>query len=230
MGTDHRDAAVRVSKVTLRVLHINLRDEDVQAKLESYLSDVAWSVIDGRTNIDVYVSTSDLVCAAVEVANRVHIVLAQACVDQVDDELCGVSDISSRTGINRETIRSWTNGSRGPGKFPVPVGSLGGGTRGSAKVWRWRDVNEWLFANYSLGDSFAYPTQSEVAAINFHLARLQNSASEFVQNGPRAASILNLSSIVSIAHNERVHIVYSEPSLRGELTLGTQNLTMGSTR
>lgn len=174
-------------KVTLRVIGVSLDDEETIERIATYLDDLVWTVVDNRVRATVIVANhAELVSKAVEAARRIEHCLTGSRVDRIDEELVGVPDIAARVGLNRETVRSWTIGSRGPGGFPNPIGSVGGGERGAAKIWRWADVNVWLDLNYSLGDGCSYASDSEFAEISAYLARADYMVVAHVQNGPPA--------------------------------------------
>jgi hypothetical protein len=56
------------------------------------------------------------------------------------DELISTAEIADRVGLNRETIRLYALGRRGPGNFPPPVARL----RSRSPLYRWTDVAPWL--------------------------------------------------------------------------------------
>ena len=56
------------------------------------------------------------------------------------DELVSSAEIADRVGLNRETIRLYALGRRGPGTFPPPVARL----RSRSPLYRWTDVAPWL--------------------------------------------------------------------------------------
>jgi len=56
------------------------------------------------------------------------------------DELVSTAEIADRVGLNRETIRLYAMGRRGPGTFPPPVARL----RSRSPLYRWTDVAPWL--------------------------------------------------------------------------------------
>jgi hypothetical protein len=56
------------------------------------------------------------------------------------DELVSAAEIADRVGLNRETIRLYAVGRRGPGTFPPPVTRL----RSRSPLYRWTDVAPWL--------------------------------------------------------------------------------------
>lgn len=51
-----------------------------------------------------------------------------------NSELVGLVEVARRLGLTREWVRRLTN----EGRFPEPVGHLGG-----RKVWRWAHVRRW---------------------------------------------------------------------------------------
>ncbi|MGI8827814.1 MAG: hypothetical protein ACR2JC_19710 [Chloroflexota bacterium] len=56
--------------------------------------------------------------------------------------LATASDIATRVGRTRESVRMLIAGERGPGGFPVPVSRIG-----KSDFWRWTDVVSW-FSTY----------------------------------------------------------------------------------
>jgi hypothetical protein len=172
-------------KMTLRVLGVDLDNQQTVLIIANHLDDLIWSVVDGRVRVTLLMEQPRaLVGEALETARRIESRLSGAKVDRVDEELVGIPDIAARLKLNRETVRAWATGSRGPGKFPIPVGSLGGGDRGAAKIWRWADVNSWLDRNYSLGDGYSYGTDAEIAEVNAYLTHADYMVVASVQNGP----------------------------------------------
>jgi len=217
-------------KVSLRVHGVDLEDEAVLERVAAHLDDLLWSQIDDRVCVEIFADEKDLVCAVVDVACRIRAHLLSARIDQMDDELVGIPDIAARIGLNRETVRSWANGARGPRDFPASVGSLGGGKRGSAKIWRWRDVNKWLNENFSLGDDFDYPSQAQVADINSHLIRMESVRRPPVQNGPPVTPTLNVGNPISSSSRINVLVTYQDPrrSTTGNLVSDSQSVVIGS--
>lgn len=159
------------TRVTLRVLNVDLDDDETVERIAEHLGDLAWSVTDGVTNVTLFADPANVVNQAIETAHCIEHKLVGSRVDEVDEELVAIPDISARIKVHLETVRSWVNGTRGPGNFPLPKNSFGGGGRGSMKAWRWADVNEWLDQHYALGDGYSYPTKKEYAEINAFLAR-----------------------------------------------------------
>jgi hypothetical protein len=93
------------------------------------------------------------------------------------DELVSAAEIADRVGLNRETIRLYAMGRRGPGNFPPPVARL----RGRSPLYRWTDVAPWLahHASTAAADAIA-----EVEAAT--LIGLLNAAFDLRRLVPRA--------------------------------------------
>jgi len=80
--------------------------------------------------------------------------------------LATISDIADHVGLNRESVRLWTLGKRGPGDFPLPLSAVAGGR---TRVWTWSDVEEWLKRQHlPVGEARSLSLE-EVADINRHL-------------------------------------------------------------
>jgi hypothetical protein len=183
--------------VTLRVLGVDFDDVCLVEKIATHLSDLSWAVVDGVAFATLQVASGDAVSRAIDTARRIEHALPESRVDQLDEELVAIPDISARAKVHRETIRTWINGTRGLGGFPLPRASLGGGDRGSMKVWRWADVNRWLDENYSLGDGYSYLTDAQFAEINAYLARAEYMLTMVVQNTPFTATQFTQARILS---------------------------------
>ncbi len=79
-----------------------------------------------------------------------------------DAGLVSMTDIASRLGRTRESVRLLVTGARGPGGFPAPVTD----PRGRYRLWRWSDVTHWLATKF--GDD-TLPDDHLVTAINASL-------------------------------------------------------------
>lgn len=133
------------------------------------IPDVHWTFQSGVTRATATVSVDgSAVAAARWLIGRVVELIPTARPDSVDRELVAVPDIASRLGVNRETVRAWSNNARRSlSPFPRPESVVGDGIR----VWRWAVVNEWAQSNLRLGDSYIWPTAVELAAIEMQIAR-----------------------------------------------------------
>lgn len=161
-------------RLALRVTGVDLDDDATLDVISVRLSHLTWMEIDGRT-LAVLRTEGDPVGAAVESARQIAASLAGARVLDVDQDLVGVSDIAKRVGVSREAVRLWVEGKRGPGDFPDPVGSAGGGERGSMRLWQWASVNDWL-RHYHLHDDVDTPSAAQAAEINAALHRVMGPA------------------------------------------------------
>ena len=160
-------------RITLRVSNVDLDDDETLVHVAENLSDLLWSTTDGRVTATIYAECRDPVGVIIQTARRITHALPSAEVSEVDQDLVSVSDIGHRLGVHRETVRLWTEGKRGPGEFPAPVGALGGtGARNPTRAWRWADVNEWLTTHYMLSDPDQLLTPDKVAEANANLRRL----------------------------------------------------------
>jgi hypothetical protein len=152
-------------RVTLAVRGVDLGDDVVVGLLAGPLAEFAWHASAGRTLVTLE-SEAAPIAAAVKVARLVTLHLPAATVEGVDEEFVSVSDIARRLGVGRETVRSWVTGDRGPGGFPAPRGTVGGGDRGASRIWDWAAVNRWLDETWKLGDGYRYLTPTQMAEVN----------------------------------------------------------------
>jgi predicted DNA-binding transcriptional regulator AlpA len=77
------------------------------------------------------------------------------------DDLVNLTEIATRTGRSKESIRLLSEGRRGPGNFPAPVAWVSTKHR----IWQWADVVEW-FAQ-AFGEQLAEGEAAQfVAALN----------------------------------------------------------------
>ncbi|MEU4555744.1 hypothetical protein [Micromonospora violae] len=157
-------------RVALRVTGVDLDNDATLGALFEVLDDLTWMEIDGRT-LAVLHTDGDPVASAVLAARQITAGLPGAKVEEVDQDLVGISDIAKRIGVTREAVRLWVDGRRGPGGFPPPVGSAGGGERGSVRFWRWASVSDWL-RKYNLHDEEDALSAVQVAEVNAALLRV----------------------------------------------------------
>jgi hypothetical protein len=88
-------------------------------------------------------------------------------VSGLEFDLVNTTEIADRIGRTRQTVRQYVDGVRGPGHFPVPLGSPGG-----VRVWDWGSVNEWLRSFDGSGDPEYFPTREFITEFNASTARL----------------------------------------------------------
>lgn len=84
----------------------------------------------------------------------------------LDFDLVNTTEIADRIGRTRQTVRQYVDGLRGPGQFPIPLGSPGG-----VRVWDWGSVNEWLRTFDGSGDPEYHPTRDFIAEFNASMAK-----------------------------------------------------------
>lgn len=72
------------------------------------------------------------------------------------DDLVTMSDIATRLGRTRESVRLLIVGKRGGGGFPPPISHL----RSRSRLWRWSDVACWA------GETDAADDAAIIAAVN----------------------------------------------------------------
>jgi len=171
-------------RIALHVVGVDLDDHVALSGLGDLLSDVAWTSIDGRVIAEFYTEAIDPVGHAVQAARQIKCNLPGVTGLEVDADLVGISDIASRVGVTPEAVRNWADGQRGPGNFPPPVGSVGGGDR-SIRVWSWLDVNAWL-KQFSLNDEDELLTPQQVAELDVALRKVVGRILGLVQPIPGA--------------------------------------------
>jgi hypothetical protein len=156
-------------KIALEVAGVDLDDEVVLRKIARHLSHLVWQASAGRVTATLY-PEADPVEAALATAQQIKDLLPDARVRRVDEDFVGVTDIAGRVGVSREAVRLWVTGQRGPGGFPLPRGTVGGGgSRPAAKFWDWASVDAWLSKHYRLGDGYRYLTSAQLARVNAQL-------------------------------------------------------------
>jgi predicted DNA-binding transcriptional regulator AlpA len=137
-------------------------DDDLIEALAEHLPRVHWGEVDAEVQATAFAEASTGVHAVLDVVEAVRRVHATAHPTRVVEDLVSIPDIAGRTGMNRETVRLWTVGARGPGDFPRPRGTVGSGI----KIWDWAPVNAWLRRHYELGDAEQPLSAGEAAHLN----------------------------------------------------------------
>lgn len=99
--------------------------------------------------------------AARMVMDSVHETLPTATPVESHRDLVSVTDIGDRVGVTREAVRNWSAGRRGPGGFPMPVGSPS-----DYKVWEWSSVHAWLRHHMGIWDGLDMPNHVEYGVID----------------------------------------------------------------
>lgn len=94
------------------------------------------SGIDGITTIDVEIDATSGEDALRRLLD--HLRGTGVEVTRLLDDLVNVPEIADRLGVNRETVRTWVNGSRGGADFPRHRQLVG-----NQKIWPWSQVFAW---------------------------------------------------------------------------------------
>lgn len=158
-------------KYNVVITYNNLDAEDLDA-LELILVDLPDShvyAVDGRTRLEAVVNAECSGDAVEEIVHAVHRADPNSMPDAVELDLVSISDIALEVGLNREAVRLWTLGRRGPGNFPAAVDILAD----RVKVWAAADVWGWL-SEHKLPHTEARPlTMTEVVDGNRTVERIK---------------------------------------------------------
>lgn len=109
-------------------------------KLFAALPDAVPSSVGGAVSISSPVEASSEEDAAFALVVALEDLFPDAVMVRLDQDLVSIPDIAERVDRSRESIRLFVEGKRGPGSFPVPIGTVGDGIR----VWPWATVVEWF--------------------------------------------------------------------------------------
>lgn len=129
-------------------------------RLFSAVPDAVPADIAGLVTVTAPIDAADPEAAAFALVDALHQAVPDAVAVRLDQDLVAIPDIAERTERSRESVRLLVEGKRGPGAFPVPVGTVGDGIR----VWPWASVVEWFRTAFGvdLGERGVPP---EVAAV-----------------------------------------------------------------
>jgi hypothetical protein len=134
-----RRLSVNAFTVAVVLEGVELTDDVLDALFDA-LPDAVPSSLAGVVEVSSPVEAPDAETAAMSLVAKLRSVLPGARAVRLDQDLVSISDIAERTGRSRESIRLLADSRRGPGGFPVPVGTVGDGIR----VWPWAVVVEWF--------------------------------------------------------------------------------------
>lgn len=118
----------------------DMDDDATLDRLYETFDDVSAGSVAGRVTVDFVVEASGSSEALFTTLDRFTVAFPHVRVLRLDRDLIAIPDIADRTERTPESVRLLVNGKRGPGGFPTPVGTLGGGTR----VWEWAAVVDWF--------------------------------------------------------------------------------------
>ncbi len=125
--------------VTLVVENLELTDDDLDLLFDA-LPDALPANIVGLVTLASPIEAETAEAAAFSLIGIVTDLFPDAVPCRLDQDLVSIPDIGSRTDRTRESIRLLVDGKRGPGSFPMPVGTVGDGIR----VWPWAVVLDWF--------------------------------------------------------------------------------------
>ncbi|MCL4433973.1 MAG: hypothetical protein M1399_04285 [Actinobacteria bacterium] len=156
----------RIFEVGLAVRGIDLdNDGQIAQVFDMFGDDVQVSGSSNNGMVHLLLDTDDPLIATNDAITQLESRLPEVKVFRVDTDLVAIPDIARRIGRSRENVRQFADGTRGPGGFPVPDGTVGDAIR----VWRWANVEPWLRNN----TDYNFPTipvpTGVVDALNTHL-------------------------------------------------------------
>lgn len=155
---------------TLEVDGFDIENDDVVSRFSADTVEAYPAVADGQVTITYNVTSDHPFDAVLDALNHLKRFDPSICVRRVLPDLVNISDIASKIGAPRDTVRSWVTSSRGPGNFPQPYATIGRGVR----LWDWSAVNEWLRINHTnLSEDEHFLSREELDWINASLARMQ---------------------------------------------------------
>ncbi len=169
----------QIFEVGLAVQGINLDDDNqVSQVFDMFGDDVQVSGSPNNGMVHLLLDTDDPLIATNDAITQLESRLPEVKVFRVDTDLVAIPDIARRIGRNRENVRQFADGSRGPGDFPVPDGIVGDAIR----VWRWANVEPWLRNNTDYNfPTIPVPTEI-VDEINAHLGSARHTDSTVTRN------------------------------------------------
>lgn len=129
-------------KIMLAYKNIDVEDLDELERIAAEAPDAHVNAVDGSVSVFATMTAPCSTEAVEDLVDAIHRAAEAATPIRAEFELLAVSDIASNVGLNREAVRLWTVGKRGPGGFPVPVDVVGD----RVKVWAASDVYDWLVA------------------------------------------------------------------------------------
>ncbi len=176
-----------IQHFTLIVDGTDLQSEpSIDALFEAGCDDATVGQVDGVQYVDFDREAESLGEAIISAVRDVEKVDGVQVTRVADAGLVSMTDIATRLGRSRESVRLLVTGARGPGGFPAPVTD----PRGRYRLWRWSDVTRWLTTR--LGDD-TLPDDHFVTAINasLELRRYQHEFSGAGRSSLRALAGLS---------------------------------------
>lgn len=129
-------------QIMLAYENIDVEDLDQLELIAVEAPDAHISSVDGNVRVFATMAAPCSTDAVEDLVDAIHRANASAMPIRAEIELLAIPDIAAKVGLNREAVRLWTIGKRGPGGFPIPVDVVGDRMR----VWAASDVHDWLVA------------------------------------------------------------------------------------
>lgn len=129
-------------QIMLAYDNIDVEDLDQLELIAAEAPDAHINAVDGHVRVFAIMSAPCSTDAVEDLLEAIHRADEAATPLRAEFELLAIPDIAAKVGLNREAVRLWTMGKRGPGGFPVPVDVVGD----RMKVWAASDVHDWLVA------------------------------------------------------------------------------------
>lgn len=127
-------------QIVLSYEHIDVEDLDQLERIAAEAPDAHINSVDGNVRVVAMMAAHCATEAVEELVEAIHRADEMATPTRAELELVTIPDIASAVGLNREAVRLWTTGKRGPGGFPPPLDVVGD----RMKVWAASDVHDWL--------------------------------------------------------------------------------------
>lgn len=127
-------------QITLSYENIDVEDLDQLELIAAEAPNAHINAVDGKVRIVAFMAAHSATEAVEELVDAVHRADETATPIRAELELVAIPDIAAKVGLNREAVRLWTTGKRGPGGFPAPLDVVGD----RMKVWAASDVHDWL--------------------------------------------------------------------------------------
>ena len=122
------------------VIHGPVEDDVViNALFEHGCDDATFGTIDGVGYAEFHREAPSLGDAVFSAIKDIESVPGLTVLRVEPDDLVTLSEIASRLGRTRESVRLLAAGERGGGDFPAPASHL----RSRNRLWRWSDVAAW---------------------------------------------------------------------------------------
>jgi predicted DNA-binding transcriptional regulator AlpA len=129
-------------QITLSYENIDVEDLDQLELLAAEAPDAHINAVDGNVRVFAIMAAHCSTDAVEELVDAIHRANEAATPVRAEFELLAIPDIAAKVGLNREAVRLWATGKRGPGGFPIPVDVIGD----RMKVWAASDIHDWLVA------------------------------------------------------------------------------------